>query len=236
VEPLKIVISQPRYLPALNYLQRLFFADEFVILDVVQRQARGWENRNKLLLSEPTWLTVPVASSSRSLIVDTLIDGRFWVTEHKKKISQHYGKAPFFSEMLLNEAYALNEGSNRYADVLVAMLRNVCRLLSFEPNLVYASDLLRPEDFACGGVETLRALSERVGADAYVSGPNGRNYGVVEGFAGSGIDVLFHEFQHPVYEQRDRPFVPYMGYLDALFFCGVEWLSGFIRSAPDLRG
>lgn len=233
---MKAVISQPRYLPALNYLQRLFFADQFVILDVVQRQARGWENRNKLLLPEPTWLTVPVASSSRSLIVDTTIDGRAWVAEHKKKISQHYGKAPFFNERLLDQAFALNEGANRYVDVLVALMENACRLLSFEPKLVFASNLLKSDDFAQGGVQILRMLSERVGAKAYVSGPNGRNYGVVDGFSGSGIDVLFHEFQHPVYEQLNGPFVPYMGYLDALFFCGVEWLSGFTRSTPYLRG
>lgn len=233
---MKTVISQPRYLPALNYLQRLYFADKFVILDVVQRQSRGWENRNKLLLPEPSWLTVPVSSSSRSLIFDTLIDGRDWLADHKKRVCQHYSKAPFFSEQLLDEAFSLNEDSNRYVDVLVALMKNACRLLSFEPKFIFASDLLVPDEFTQGGVEVLRLISERVKADIYVSGPNGRKYGVVEGFLGSGTGVLFHDFKHPQYEQLNHPFVPYMGYLDALFYCGVKWLSCVIRTTPNLRG
>lgn len=219
---LKVVISQPRYLPALNYLQRLYFADRFVVLDVVQRQARGWENRNKLLLPSPTWLTIPVASSSRSLIINATIDGRAWIDEHKDRISQHYGRAPYFNEALLNHVYTINEDSSRYADVLVEMLKNACRLLSFEPRFVFASNVLAPEEMTRGGVEILRLLSQRVNADCYVSGPNGRNYGVSDGFLGSGIEVRFHEFHHPMYGQGGRPFVPYMGYLDALFYCGAE--------------
>ncbi|WP_409997593.1 WbqC family protein [Curvibacter sp. APW13] len=233
---LNVVISQPRYLPALNYLQRLYFADKFVVLDVVQRQARGWENRNKLLLPLPAWLTIPVASSSRSLIVNAEINGRTWMDEHKDRISQHYGKAPYFNEELLDRVYKIDEVSNRYANVLIELLKNTCQLLSFEPCFVLASNVLTPEETARGGVEVLRLLSQRVNADCYVSGPNGRNYGVSEGFLGSGIEVRFHEFHHPIYDQGGRPFVPYMGYLDALFYCGVEWLFDFVRSTPDLRG
>ena len=232
---MKVVISQPRYLPALNYLQRLFFSDNFVVLDVVQRQARGWENRNKLLIPSPSWLTVPVSSSSRALIKDSFLDGTDWIDEHKKKISFHYRAAPYFDPKLLDQIYILSDESNQYTDILVAMLRNACRLLSFEPKLVFASDLLKPEEFAGGGVEILRRLSERVGAKTYVSGPNGRAYGVIQAFAGSEIGVRFHEFQHPIYDQLSKPFTPYMGYLDALFCCGVEWLSDFVRTKPDLR-
>ena len=67
------VISQPRYLPALNYLQRLYFADIFVIFDVVQREVRGFENRNKLLLPKPKWLTIPVSSSGREKIYKSVL-------------------------------------------------------------------------------------------------------------------------------------------------------------------
>lgn len=226
-----VVISQPRYLPALNYLQRLFFAEIFVVLDIVQRQARGWENRNKLLLPTPTWLTIPVASSSRSLIMESKVDGQVWIEEHKNKIVQNYKTAPHFSESLLNSALILHERSNSYSDILVELLRNACRILSFEPKITLASDVLDP--FEVVGVDVLISLCERIGADCYVSGPNGRNYGVIEKFSGTKIDVLFHDFSHPIYRQaKNIKFEPYMGYLDALFYCGVDWLSEFVRLPP----
>jgi hypothetical protein len=58
---MKIVISQPRYLPTLNYLIRLYFSDCFVLLDNVQRQARGYENRNKLLMPSAKWLSISIS-------------------------------------------------------------------------------------------------------------------------------------------------------------------------------
>lgn len=233
---MRIVISQPRYLPALNYIQRMAFADKFVILDVVQRQARGWENRNKLLLPNPTWLTIPVASSSRALIMDSMIDGKDWVVEHKRKIQQNYEKAPFFSKRLLDDLYTLNNGSNNYATILVSLLENIYPLLSLRPNLVLASSLLHPPEYAEGGVSILRKISERICADCYVSGPNGKEYGVQEEFERTAIEVLFHEFKHPVYEQNSETFIPYMGFFDALFYSGVDWLTNFVKTAPDLRG
>lgn len=60
----KLVISQPRYLPVISYLQRLYFADIFVFLDNVQRQPRGVENRNKIIVNgKEKWLSIPVKSS-----------------------------------------------------------------------------------------------------------------------------------------------------------------------------
>jgi hypothetical protein len=230
---MKIVISQPRYLPALNYLQRLYFADQFVVLDIVQRQPRGWENRNKLLLPQPIWLTIPVSSSSRALIIDSKISGQQWIKAHKEKIIQHYKDAPHFNRELLDRVYTVNERLSGYTDVLLTMTKNTCRFLSFEPKLVLASNLLRTEDHMEKGVKILRRICDRIGADCYVSGPNGREYGVAEEFLGSGITLVYHEFTHPIYPQRNPPFVPYMGFLDALFFCGVDWLSQFVRTPPE---
>lgn len=230
---MKVIISQPRYLPALNYLQRLYFADQFVILDIVQRQARGWENRNKLLLPEPTWLTIPVSSPSRALIMDSKICGQQWITAHKDKIIQHYKNAPFFDDELLDQVYVLDETLTGYTDILLMLIRNACRLLSFEPRIVRASNLLCFEDCAVKGVKILRRICERIGADYYISGPNGREYGVIGEFSGSGVHLLFHDFTHPIYPQRNPPFVPYMGFLDALFFCGIDWLNQLVRTTPE---
>ena len=232
---MKAIISQPRYLPALNYIQRLFFADVFIVFDVVQRQARGWENRNKLLLPDPTWLTIPVASSSRSIIKDTKILNTDWIENHKNKIGFYYKNAPFFDSKLLDFIYNIEAPSdNSYVDVLLSLMNNICSALSFKPALVRASDLLLPEDYQENGVRLLRIVCQRSGASCYVSGPNGKEYGVDDEFSRHNIPVVYHNFIHPEYFQARHDFAPYMGCLDALFYCGREWLFEFVRKKPRL--
>lgn len=237
---MKVVISQPRYLPILSYLQRMHFADVFVLLDTVQRQSRGWENRNKLLLPEPAWLSIPVTGSSRTLICESHVNGLHWVDEHKHRIKASYSKHPFYSEEILDCVYVgLDEYHNqehpRFVDVTNKMLMNLAELLSIEYRFVLASELDCPAEVDAKGVGKLVALSKCVNADLYISGKNGREYGVVEAFAGQGIDIMFHDFKDHEYEQyRNRPFVPYMACLDALFCIGTDEVRRLIRRKPEL--
>lgn len=236
---MQVVISQPRYLPALNYLQRLYFADCFVILDLVQRQARGWENRNQLLLPTPQWLTIPIASSSRARLMDAVVDGLDWVESHKAKIKEHYRQAPFFSSIALDAFYQLPsnlsvQGGISFVQLAISLMSNACALLEFHPNLVLASQIVSKEEVVTGP-RLLRRLCEGIGGvKQYVSGPNGRDYGVCEAFYGTGIKAAFHSYQHPLYFHGPS-FVPYMGFLDALFFCGPEWVMAHVRERPVLE-
>ncbi len=229
-----VVISQPRYLPALNYLQRLHFADKFVLLDIVQRQSRGWENRNQLLLPNPTWLTIPISSSSRALIKDTQVAGSEWMDYHKARIRQHYRKAPFFNADILDLIYKETNNSTSFTSITRQMLTNTCDLLGFTPKLIHGSDLSQDILNKLDGPSKLAGICKLIGADCYISGPNGKAYGIEEAFKTTGIDVYYHRFTHPVYHQLSSCFSPYMGFIDALFMCGVEWLSDFVRQSPDL--
>lgn len=229
------VVSQPRYLPALNYIQRLFHAQTFVVLDNVQRQARGWENRNKIMTdSGESWVTIPIASSSRAMVEDTIILESAWVTEHKKKIATAYEKAPYYDQDLIESYYAdvdsFFSGENAsFRDVIVFLLNNCCSIFGFSPNIVLASQLaMEQEAFGAGKIVE---ICKCIGVEAYVSGPNGVSYGIIEAFAGSGINVLFHEFSHPVYPQfNNKGFAPYMSFFDAIFNLGVDEVSKIIKA------
>jgi len=48
-------------------------------------------------------------------------------------------------------------------------------------------------------------------------------------FAGSGIEVVWQDFQHPTYPQQHGDFVPYLSAMDLLLNCGE-------RSAAILAG
>ena len=223
-----VVISQPRYLPALNYLQRLIAADRFIVLDTVQRQGRGWENRNKLLLPDPKWLTIPVASSSREMICNAVIKETEWIKKHQQQIEKYYRNHPFFDKTILNRYYQgivhLLGRQGSYCEILVQLLLNACSILGIEPKIILASQLENSATNEDIGPGKLCHLCKNVRANRYISGPNGRKYGVESAFSGSGVKVVYHYFEHPKYTQPGLDtFVPYLGFLDAIFSAGKDW-------------
>lgn len=237
---MRIVISQPRYLPALNYLQRICFADVFVVFDIVQRQSRGWENRNQLLLPNPRWLTIPVAASSRALISDAHVAERDWIKDHYKAICENYRAAPHYDEGLLDAYFAplsraMATSNSLFGDMVVAAIKGLFDELSLPHNIVYAREFCGQDVLTAPGPAKLRLICEKLGATTYISGPNGRDYGVTEAFEGSSCAVVYHEYRHPVYPQvgRQENFLPHMGFFDALFCMGRDWFVEQLLTPPD---
>ncbi|TVR16969.1 MAG: hypothetical protein EA391_06335 [Balneolaceae bacterium] len=235
-----IVVSQPRYLPALTYLQRLHFADTFVILDNVQRQKRGFENRNRVLVDGKTrWLTIPSSSSSRALIRNTTIDGIDWITEHKEKLAQYYASAPFFKEEYIEAYYKdLNEKivetNYDFSASMIHLINNICSLFGFSPRIICATDLDSNEVEAGHGPDKIAEIAKALKAKIYVSGLNGREYGIKDSFAKSNIEVKFHEDQPAMYTQGDHEFIPHLAFFDSLFYAGMEETIKQVKKEPTL--
>ncbi len=235
------VISQPRYIPALNYIARLCYTDLFVVFDTVQRQPREPHNRNRLLCNgEPKWVTIPINASSRAIIDEMKVAGIEWIQQHKDTIRNYYLHAPYFDMTLMDSYYEGVEDtliSSDY-DFTTAMLQtysNIGNLFGFEPKVIRASEINNEEIDQHYGPDKLMAICRKIEADLYISGPVGREYGVFEAFKGSGVDVLIHEYTHPVYEQvNTSAFVPYMGFFDALFNMGRDNLTEIIHDPLNL--
>lgn len=232
---MNLVISQPRYLPALNYLQRLHSADTFVILDSVQRQARGWENRNKIIDNgQERWLTIPISSSTRARIDQTHISGANWISEHTELISQAYRKAPFFDRDLIEFYYSgvmplLNNNCTSFSQIIIKLILNCCEIFDFVPNIKISSQLTDLDSVI--GVEKLLKICNHLNATTYISGPNGKQYDIEKAFDGSKVNVKYHAFEHPIYKQINRDsFSPYMCFFDILFSIGVSATKDLIST------
>jgi hypothetical protein len=225
-------------LPAINYLQRLYNADLFVFLDTVQRQSRGWENRNKILQSDnEIWITIPVSSSSREAISKSFVSGMNWIDEHKHAIQQTYKWHPHFSNEILNECYkdikdVATSSNCNYAKIIVHILLNICTFFGFIPNVVFASEY---SDESTTRVDKLVQILKNVGGDVYVSGANGKEYCVVSAFSGTNINVVFHRYVYPRYLQHSSTyFHPWMCFFDVLFNLGYTDTLKFITEKWEL--
>lgn len=181
----KVMISQPRYLPCEGYLERIQMADVFVILDTVQRNGRVYENRNKIKNKyEEKWLTIPVKSSSRCLIKDTVIDGLNWKIDHINKVHEYY-KSEVID--LYFGAYLSNMTTTNYAGCLVKGLMYLSNLFNIKTEFVLASTI---SEVTNGGIDELIRLTKAVNGDVYLSGPSCLSYGLTHEYAQSNSILL----------------------------------------------
>ncbi len=93
--------------------------------------------------------------------------------------------------------------------------------LELKTRLVMASDLdLREEP-----TERLIDICKTMGGKKYLVGRDGSKYMNFEIFDKEGIEVIFQDFKHPVYNQLFGDFEPGMSAIDLLFNCGDKSLE-----------
>jgi len=191
------------------------------------------ENRNKLLISgNERWLTIPIKSSRKEIISKTII-GDSWLEKHKKSIKFNYKHHPYYSDDLLEQYYAGVCENTNYVDAIETSLKNLSKMFSIPMKFARASTLNIQSEKR--GVENLFEICKIIGTNTYISGSNGRGYGVTEYFTPRGIQVLYHDFEYPQYPQKDRTtFTPWLGFFDPLFNCGTDYIKEILQSNPTL--
>jgi hypothetical protein len=224
---MKVAICQPAYLPWAGYFDLMDQVDVFVLLDDVQFEKQSWQQRNRI--KSPTglqWLTVPVMFRGRfgQPIMDVEIrDAEFW-RNHTRAIELNYGRARCFraySEELRSHLECAPGA--RLADLNIRVIDYLMRKLGIQTRLVRSSELQQPGK----RTERLANICSSLGATTYLSPLGSADYLLAEKdiLLSSGIEVLFHNYQHPEYQQLFPPFVPYASAIDLLLNEGKDSLE-----------
>lgn len=220
---LTLVVLQPGYLPWLGFFDLMRRADVFVYYDDVQFDKHGWRNRNRVksTTGRPHWLTVPIAHRGRGRprIVDVEIDNRSaWARKHLGTLAQFYARAPFLGRYLPDLAALLERRWERLVDLNLASIALLTDWLGLRPRVLRASDM----GIDGARSERLLAFCQRAGARRYLSGNAARDYLDVAFFERHGIEVVWHDYRHPVYTQQHGAFLPYLSAVDLVFNCGEQ--------------
>ena len=216
-------IHQLHYLPWLRYLEKIHRSDVFIVLDNIQFNKNGWQNRNKVKTSAgTTLLTVPVYAKAGQNLEEVRIDNETpWRRRHWSTIEQSYGKAPHFDlhGPFLESTYA-REWS-RLNELMRHMLDYCIAVLGIGTQIQYASDLDVPGEATGRLVNLIRA----VGGDRYYSGAYAlEEYLDADLLEAAGIGLEWQEWRAPVYPQRYGEFVPDLSIVDLLMNCGPDSL------------
>ena len=220
---MKVAIMQPTYLPWLGYFNMMAQVDVFVLLDNVQFAKKSWQQRNRIKTAQgELMLTVPVLSAQRfhQKISETLINTESqFAKKHLKTIEFAYAKAPYLDTYLPQVRDLIGSGEDHLADFTGQLIRWFADTVGIETSIIRGSELAVTGE---GTSLTVHQLTE-LGATVFIAAKGSRPYVSTEpAFAEAGIEVVFQDFHHPVYDQLHGPFISHLAALDALLNLGAD--------------
>lgn len=216
-----VAIHQPQFMPWIGYIDKIDRADIFVYLDNVQFRKNEFQNRNKIKTCNGwQWLTAPVTYRFPQRINEVRLNNTInWKKKHLMTIETNYRKSPYFDDIfpMIQDLYSI-EYEYLYK-LNIDCIGMILRFLNIDKETIRASEIdgLREEP-------SLRLIDicKHLNADTYLAGGAGKGYMDLSAFKAHGIEVIFQDFNHPVYPQLYGEFLPFMSCLDLLFNCGYE--------------
>jgi hypothetical protein len=212
-----VSIHQPNFIPWIGYFYKIYSSDIFVILDDVQYTKNGFTNRNKIRTSNGMgWLTVPIVSSFGQNINKVKIhDKEFNIKKIIKSIEQNYNKSSYFDNYFKDISYILNVSGENLCKINIDLIKYIVDVLKIDTEILISSEL---KNINGKSTDRLVSICKNVGATSYFSGFGGMKYQEENMYNKNNIDLVYTDFNHPIYEQRwKNEFIPNMSIIDLLF-------------------
>ena len=227
-----VAIHQPNFFPWLGYFDKMAQADVFVWLDDAQFAKSGagtWSNRVRLLVGgSPRWVTMPVRRDYHGtrLTNEMQIDERQpWREKLLKTIRLHYRKARHFEDVFPAIAGLVEDRTDRLADYNRAAIGAIAQRVRIDVGKCVAASSLAVDARA---TDRLIAIVQRVGGTAYLSGGGAGGYQDETMFREAGLELIFQQFEHPVYPQGAAEFCAGLSIIDSLMHCGFDGTAALL--------
>lgn len=215
-----VAVLQPSYIPWIGYFNQIVQSDVFVFYDDVQYTKRDWRSRNYIKTGEgKLLLSVPVRHKGKLIINEIIIDyTQDWVHKHLESIKRNYSGSKYFKEIFPQLELILKSHHEFLSQLDITIIQFVLDYLNIKTQLINSSTL------NIQGEQTQRLvdISRHFGATTYLTGNAAQNYLDIEAFKKHKIEVKFQNYEHPVYEQVNGEFIPYLSIIDLLFNYGKE--------------
>ncbi len=234
-------VMQPTFNPWMGYFDLMDQVETFVFLDDVQLSKQGWQTRNRIKTPQgELFLSIPlkrdVATSERLINTARIADHLDWRLKHLKTIAVAYRKAAFFDEIFPLVEQHYKNPCDLIAEFNITLIRNLSSLLGITTRIMLASEI---PNISGRRDERVATICKAIGSNEYISPKGSAEYinSAVEGgaFAISGIELYYHEYDHPQYPQLYNPFISHLGILDLLFNVGTKAGLHWIRKGRKVK-
>lgn len=213
-DDLILTAHQPAYLPWLGYFEKIAKSDVFIYLDTVQFEKNSFTNRNRIKTPQGvTWLTVPVQMKGHlgKKMLDIEIDNRQpWKKKHLNAVYLNYKKVANFEEKYHKIENIYQSDYKFLNDLCWEHLLFWLKELHIQTQVVKQSEL---------SIESKKSdlvfdLCKHLNVSTYISGALGKDYLEENKFTERGIQIIYQDYQYPMYPQLWEEFIPNLSVLD----------------------
>lgn len=230
--PCVVAIHQPNFFPWLGYFRKILEADRFLLLDRAEYSHGSWTNRVRMDLGgEPRWVTCPRKhpGAPAPITAIEIQDGQPWRKKLVKTLQSHYARSEHFAAVFPWIRELVTEGPGWLAAFNIGVIREICRRLEIDTELVLQSELDFPEGEDLRASELLAALVGHLGGHVYLAGDGADGYEAHAAYEARGIEHRRLGFRHPEYPRSGRPFVAGLSILDPLLHLGFEGTRDLLK-------
>ena len=231
-----VAIHQPNFFPWLGYFNKIAWADLFIVLDNVQFPKKGgtYSNRVQLVVNgQAAWVTMPVVRAYHGLrrINEMQINNATpWRAKSLKTIRMNYSRALFFEVVFPFLTELVNNLTDNLVEYNLFAISSLAASLGIETSKLILSSALTVEGHA---TDLLISIVKVVGGTTYLCGGGAPRYQQDERFVEAGIELVYQNFEHPVYPQSNtQEFIPGLSIIDALMNCGFEGTKALVLGQP----
>jgi hypothetical protein len=219
-----VAIHQPQYIPWSAYFDKILRSDIFVLLDDVQFNKNGLQNRNQIKTPQGrAWLTLPIKHLFGQKINEVEIDNIKIKEKHLRSIKMNYSNANDYTEINYIIESVLQKDIRLISQISIGIIKKILSYLEYNGKVVLSSSL----SINSTGSNLVLDICKSVGARKYLSGMGALNYLERKDFEQNDIDVKFQQFDLPEYKQcfPKVGFIPDLSIIDLLFNEGKESIN-----------
>ncbi|WP_231882069.1 WbqC family protein [Alteromonas stellipolaris] len=205
-------------------------ADTFVLMDNVQYQKNGMQNRNQINSSNgPLWLTVPISGSLKETIEQKQPVNNKWKKKHIQSIRSSYGKAPFFKRYFDDIAQCINDTEGSLHNINFALINYFRSIFLIQNKLLLLSDLNVNSKKNQLVVDTCLQTQCAI----YLSGVGAKAYLERDEFQANNVTLRFLSNELNTYHQMHREKASGLSILDWLMQDEIESIIDYLHKPGE---
>ena len=212
-----IAMHQSQFLPWVPYFYKIIKSDIFVVLDNVQFQKNGIQNRNQIKTPQGAiWLTVPVKSKLGTPINEVEVSNAYNYSKLLKTIDLNYKKSPYYDLIYPIIEATFNKKYKYLNDINIQLLTNILEFIGTKTKIIYSSEIATTKSKN----ELVIEIIKNSGGCEYLSGKGALDYMDLARFKKEDIKLYTYDFNHANYPQlwnKHQGFIPRLSILDLLF-------------------
>jgi hypothetical protein len=232
---------QPTFNPWLGYFDLIEYVDKFIFLDTVQLNQQSWQTRNKLLIQNKEHLfPLPIIKNKDKKelkIEEALLDFRKYDFRKKlyRTLEQNYKKSKFYTEVNEFIKSLVLYDTDYLSEYNINIIQKISQKLGFDTKFIVLSQSNFKTDKAKG--DLVLDICKFYQASEYISPLGSKEYldKSLQDFIDSKIEVFYQYYNHPIYNQLGKEFIPYIGIFDLLYNEGFEKSREIILSGREYK-